>query len=73
MNINPKFHFRKKMFFEHLMIFLDIFDHYKINLVLFASNAHRLFDYIIEIICIEKKNKVIKNPLSFPRCMLYIK
>ena len=66
MNINPKFHFRKKMFFEHLMIFLDIFDHYKINLVLFASNAHRLFDYIIEIICIEKKIKLLKIHSHFP-------
>ena len=73
MNINVKFHDRKKMFFEHLRIFLEIFDYYKINLVLFASNSHRLFDYIIEIICIEKKNKVIKDTFSFSRCMLYIK
>lgn len=66
MNINVKFHDRKKMFFEHLRIFLEIFDYYKINLVLFASNSHRLFDYIIEIICIEKKIKLLKIHSHFP-------
>ena len=66
MNADVEFHDRKAMFFKHLKIFLGIFKKYKINLVFFASNSHRLFDYIIEIICMEKGIKLLKIHSHFP-------